>query len=170
MRFNNFNKKTECFIETGSYIGQGIQLALNSGFSKVYSIELTDHFYEICRKKFQNDDRVQLIKGDSFYKLKELLDENPNTQFTYWLDGHYSGGNTGFGVKESPLLQELEVILSRNIQGELVYVDDMRMYRAFDEELNITSIENLIKKYKPNATATYEATRWDAEDIMVIDY
>ena len=41
-----FRKKTEQYIETGSYEGYSIQLALDSGFSKVYSIELFDKYYD----------------------------------------------------------------------------------------------------------------------------
>lgn len=170
MRTALFEKKTENFIETGSYHGFGIGLALRSGFSKVYSIELTPHFFHECAGMYSHDPRVHMILGDSFYKLEELLQANPDTPFTYWLDGHYSGGNTGFGVKETPLLKELEVILSRKVDGELIYVDDMRLYRSFDEEVNIESIEALVKKYRPEAITHYEATEYDPQDILVISY
>ena len=83
---------------------------------------------------------------------------------------HYSGGDSGFGVKESPLLRELEVIFKRGVEGELIYVDDMRLYRNFDDELNKDSIKQLIKKYKPNAKLYYEASIYDPQDILVIEY
>lgn len=170
MRQQLFRNKTDAFIETGSHIGFGIELALHSGFSKIYSIELMPEFYEACVEKFKDNDKVELILGDSFYKLEEILEKNPGTPFTYWLDGHYSGAGTAFGVKESPLLKELEVILSRGVSGELIYVDDMRLYRNFDEELHIKSISELIAKYVPDAKMHYEASIHDPLDILVIDY
>jgi hypothetical protein len=170
MRFENFKQKTKAFIETGSYIGLGIDLAIRSGFETIYSIELAEHYYNECKAKFKNDDRVNLILGDSYYKLEELLNDNPNTQFTYWLDGHYSGGDTGFGVKETPLMKELGIILSRPILGELIYIDDMRLYRDFNEEVNFKNIVDIVKEYKPNAIVWFEPSNWDSEDIMVIDY
>lgn len=48
MRYEKFKRRTDWFIETGSYIGLGIDLALQSGFSKVFSIELTDHYHNAC--------------------------------------------------------------------------------------------------------------------------
>jgi len=49
------------FIETGSYTGDGIQAALNSGFTKVISIELVPHYYNLCKKRFQNNPMVNYI-------------------------------------------------------------------------------------------------------------
>jgi hypothetical protein len=165
----NFIKKTECFIETGSYLGDGIQLAINSGFSKIYSIELGPHLHEICKKRFENQSNVNLILGDSAEKLKELLEENPNTPFTYWLDGHYSAGITVRGKKDCPLNEELEAILSRGVNGELIYIDDMRYYKK-DKDITIEDILSIVKKYKPDATWRFEPSDLDAEDHLLIEY
>ena len=69
----NFIKKTDFFIETGSFLGDGIQLAINSGFEKIYSIELGEHLYQHCKQRFANDPQVHLVLGDSSVKLKEIL-------------------------------------------------------------------------------------------------
>jgi hypothetical protein len=170
MRSSNFRNKTKNFIETGSHTGIGIDLALASGFEKVYSIELMEHYYNLCKNKFIDDVRVELILGDSYDELGKLLKLHPDTPFTYWLDGHYSGGDTGYGIKETPLIKELETILSRNIDGELVYIDDMRLYRKFDDEVNSETIKSVIKKYKPDATLWYESSQFDPNDILCIEY
>ena len=170
MRTEKFKRKTDWFIETGSYIGLGIDLALRSGFDTVFSIEIAETYYNLCDIKFKNEPRVKLILGDSYYKLGELLDKYSTTPFTYWLDGHYSGGDTGFGVEETPLIRELEFILSRNIEGELIYVDDMRLYQNMNECVNIEKIKALLKKYKPNCEVWYESTQFDPQDILCIEY
>lgn len=158
----NFYKKTESYIETGAFEGYSIQLALDSGFFKIYAIELIEHYYKHCVDRFVNEPKVQMILGDSSLKLKEVLDNNPNMPFTYWLDAHMSDS--------TPLITELEMILSRNINGELIYVDDMRLYENFDQTVNIQTITDLIKKYKPNAKISYESDRWHSNDILIIDY
>lgn len=170
MRNALFKRKTDYFIETGSYIGIGIDIAIQSGFSKIFSIEIHPDFYNQCKLKFSDKNHVSLILGDSFFELEKLLNQYPNTPFTYWLDGHYSGEGTGCGFKESPLIKELEVIMSRGVDGELIYVDDMRIYRTFDDELNSNSIKETIKKYKPNATLWYEPSQYDPQDILCIEY
>ena len=169
MRKENFIQKTDAFIETGSYLGDGIQLAINSGFSEIYSIELGDHLYQHCQRRFQGNPNVNLILGDSSIKLKELLDKHPKTAFTYWLDGHYSSGITVKGEKYTPLAEELEAILSRDIEGELIYIDDMRDYREH-VDISLDIILDMVKKYKPNAIVRFESTEWDPEDCMVIEY
>jgi hypothetical protein len=157
-----FRKKTEKYVETGSYEGYSIQLAIDSGFDTVYSIELTDHYYDYCVNRFINNKNVNMLKGDSIVELNKFLNNNPNTQFTYWLDAHTSD--------YTPIMEELELILSRNVNDELIYIDDMRLYRNFSEKVNIKNIQNLIFKYKPNAILSYEGDIWDANDILIVEY
>jgi hypothetical protein len=166
----NFKLKTESFIETGSYLGDGIQLAINSGFKNIFSIELHQGHYEHCVKRFLDKHFVRLFLGDSTIVLPKILKEYPDTNFTYWLDGHYSGPHTALGNKETPLLEELECILSRQIKNELVYIDDMRIYRNLNNNINETNIFKLIKKLKPNAEVYYKESAFDKEDILVIEY
>lgn len=168
MRTNLFPKYTKAFIETGSFVGDGIDLALRSGFSEVYFIELAENYFQHCQRRFDGDERVYLILGDSFYELEKLLNSFPQTPFTYWLDGHYSGDDTGFGVQESPLLKELEVIFQRKVSGEWIFVDDMRLYRNFNKELNLETIHNLMQKYIPHGQFLWESSPHDPQDILVI--
>lgn len=165
----NFIKKTDFFIETGSFLGDGIQLAINSGFVKIYSIELGENLYQHCKNRFVNDPKVHLILGDSSVKLKEILDQNPRVPFTYWLDGHYSEGITARGNKDCPLNEELEAILSRGVDGELIYIDDMRYYKN-DKDISLDEILNIVNKYKKNATWRFEASSLDPEDQLIIEY
>jgi hypothetical protein len=164
-----FFKKTSNFIETGSERGDGIMLALNSGFDKVYSIELSDSFYNQCVERFKSEPRVELIKGDSYYELENLLSKTQEP-FTYWLDGHYSGPHTALGVLEFPIMQELESILKRNVDGELIYIDDMSYIRNYSEDINEEKIKELVSKYKKDAKIYYEDTSHGQKYILVIEY
>lgn len=176
MKTTLFKKINNNFIETGCYIGDGIQLALNSGFDKVYSIEITDYYADVCINRFKNlGDKVNIIKGDSYFKLKEFLDSRPNEKFTYWLDGHNSGGNTGFGKKRFPILEELTAILSRDVTGEIIYIDDMRVLRNLkqfheDEDINLQKILDLVNSFKKEYKISFEASPFDPEDHLVIEY
>jgi hypothetical protein len=157
-----FVKKTEKYIETGSHQGYSIQLALDSGFSDIYSIELIKDYYDFCVKRFEHLSNVRLFLGDSPNELYKILKSMPDTSFTYWLDAH---SNT-----YTPILKELEIILSRQVNGELIYIDDMRLYNQFSDEVNIVNIENLIKKLKPTAKLSYESDSLHEKDILVIEY
>lgn len=165
-----FIKKTEFFIETGTYLGHGVENPLKSGFSKIFSIELESDLYRNCKDKFSKNENIDIRFGDSTVVLPQILSEYVGVPFTYWLDGHYSGEGTGLGLKECPLMEELEAILSRRVEGELIYVDDMRLYRNFNEDINEDRIYALLKKYIPTGTITYEPSQFDSKDILIIDY
>ena len=168
-RIEKFKNKTSNFIETGSYLGDGIQLAIDSGFDNIYSIELSDEYYNHCSIRFSGNDKVKLIKGDSYYELDNLINES-NEIFTYWLDGHYSGGNTGFGILEFPIMNELESILKSGVSGEIIYIDDMRILRDYSDSINENKIIELINKYKIDYIISYEKSIHDEKDIIVIEY
>jgi len=84
------------FIETGSYYGQGIQKAIESGFKEIYSIELSDKYYNLCKNKFKDFKHVHIIQGDSCEVLGELI-KIINQKITFWLDGHWSMEDTAKG-------------------------------------------------------------------------
>ena len=50
-----------CFIESGTYTGGAVELALNSGFEKVISVEISEENYSIASKKFRTNKKVDLI-------------------------------------------------------------------------------------------------------------
>lgn len=115
------------FVETGSYLGDGVQQAINAGYKKIISIELSDKYHSISTNRFSNNLNVSIIKGDSFKVLPNII-ENINEKVTFWLDGHHSCGDTALGQYWSPLMQELNVIKSHHIKTHTIMIDDMRCW------------------------------------------
>ena len=106
--------KNDCtlFIETGTYMGDGVQGALNVGFENVVSIELAKCQYDECVARFAGNTGVKLYLGDSRLILSDVLDENLKNHINifFWIDAHCSGGNTaGQGIDETVLV-ELKII------------------------------------------------------------
>lgn len=164
-----FKKINDNFIETGSHLGDGIRLAIDSGFKNIISIELSENYFNKCKETFKNNENVNLVLGDSYYELSSIL-KNNNSRYTYWLDGHYSGGDTANGVLEFPIMKELEVILKRNVSGEIIYIDDMRILRDYNKKININAINKMVKKHKTGFNIYFEPSDLDDQDIMVIEY
>ena len=115
---------SEVFVETGSYVGDGVACALEAGFNRVYSIELADKYYEHCVARFSGDQRVTIVKGDSGIMLYEAT-KDINCKITFWLDGHHSCGDTALGCAWSPLMKELELIGQHPIKEHTIIIDDM---------------------------------------------
>lgn len=148
------------FIETGSYCGEGIQAALMSGFKTVISIELSEHYYNLCKDIFKDDARVKLYFGDSTDVLPEIL-KDINTPCTFWLDGHWCGDVTACGPNPVPLMEELQAIKNHHIKTHTILIDDMRLLRAHDAEwkdlkYTIHDLENMVRSINPAYTIEYD--------------
>lgn len=122
--FTKYKNDYDTFIETGSYIGDGIQSALNAGFNKIYSYELAPVYYEQTKKRFLNEAKLSLFFGDSRTLLKELLKTN-KSKILFWLDAHFSGGDTEGGGLEETLEKELSVIKESDVSDFVLLIDDM---------------------------------------------
>jgi hypothetical protein len=128
--FSRFNHN-KVFLETGSFLGGGINQAYHAGYRNIISIELSDHYYEHCKNLYKNHSSfITLYHGDSGVILGDIISKI-DQPITFWLDGHYSGGaesnipeTAGAGL-ESPLYRELEFISLHPIKTHTILIDDV---------------------------------------------
>ncbi len=118
------NIKTNQYIETGTYLGDGIKCVLNN-YNNIHSIELSEKWYQHNIEQFKNNNNVTMHLGDSKKVLPDLLN-NIDEPVTIYLDAHYSGGTTAFGDEEVPLLFELEILKNRKYD-DIIIIDDCRL-------------------------------------------
>jgi hypothetical protein len=116
--------KTNHYIETGTYLGDGIKCVLNN-YENIHSIELSEKWYQYNVEQFKNNKNVKIYLGDSKKILPELL-KSINEPITIYLDAHYSGEPTAFGEEEVPLLFELEILKQRKYD-DIIIIDDCRL-------------------------------------------
>lgn len=156
------------FIETGSYRGDGIQNALDAGFEEIYSVELAPHLYEYCCDRFAGNPHVHLYLGDSSIVLKTILDEIYEPA-TFWLDGHYSSGDTAKGQLNSPILHELSIIKNHHIKTHTILIDDVRMFGTndFDGVTEIIITQALLS-INPEYNLYYQ-DGYQANDVLVAE-
>jgi hypothetical protein len=118
------NVKTKNYIETGTYLGEGIKCVLNK-YETIHSIELSEKWYQYNVENFKSNSSVKMYLGDSKKILPVLLNDL-NEPVTIYLDAHYSGGSTAFGEEETPLLLELDVLKNRKFD-DIIIIDDCRL-------------------------------------------
>lgn len=100
------------FVETGTYLGDTAQLALDAGFELVHTIEVDQGMYDKCYSRFKDNKNVKLWFGDSVDIIPQIV--NILTEpATFWLDAHASGPLPGGRYAPCPLVLELESIYGK---------------------------------------------------------
>lgn len=142
------------FVETGTWRGDTTQV-LAAVCQRVYSIELSEPLYRAAQQRFQTQPHVTLLQGDSGQLLPPLL-ETLNQPCLFWLDGHFSGGDTVRGDLETPIEGELRAVLSRaladpeGVGKSVILIDDARDFGRGDYPA-ISKLREIVKAQFPDA-------------------
>lgn len=115
------------FIETGTYLGQSLENVCGL-FERAVSIELSAELHEAARRRFADRTNVALLQGDSAHRIADAAALCAGLPTLYWLDAHWSGGNTARGDENTPVLTELALIGRRASPDDVVLIDDMRNF------------------------------------------
>ena len=118
------------FIETGTYNGSTTKLAADLGL-QCKSVELSPDLYQNALGLFVGYPNVELFHGDSGEMLGRMV-EHAEAPHLFWLDSHYSGDITARGSSDTPIAQELEQLLSYNIENSVILIDDIRDFGKGD--------------------------------------
>lgn len=134
------------FIETGTYYGQMIK-AVAPLFERVHSIELSRELYQKTKNKFAKTKNIDLYCGDSGKILPYLLKKLKNPA-VFWLDAHYSAGETARGDLETPIITELEAILNHKVADHIILIDDARLFNGTNDYPRQEALKKLLSKHK----------------------
>jgi hypothetical protein len=144
------------FVETGTHIGNSVQLALDCGFEKIITMEINSQKVEYARKRFSKEieeGKVTILQGDTISLFKDAID-NLDAAATFWLDAHWDDGPRGKYL--CPLPIELECLLNHPIKKHTLLIDDRRLFgvegttwgHTIDEDGIMESILDINKDYK----------------------
>ena len=113
-------------------------------FRKIISIELSQTLFENAKNKFRDYKNIEILLGDSGELIKDIV-TNLERPAIFWLDGHYSGGNTAKGKIETPILNELKTILQSK-RDHVILIDDARMFDGNNDYPTIKYLEEFVSK------------------------
>jgi len=113
-------------VETGTWRGQGAR-RLAAVFPEVVTIELSSDLCKAARTALATDQRIRVLHGRSPAVLRGMVDGTPTL---YWLDAHWSLGDTAGRDDQCPLLEELASIAGGSTPDDCILIDDARIFLA----------------------------------------
>jgi hypothetical protein len=132
-----------------------VDAVLNS-FEKILTVELGTELFNKAQERFKNHPTVRCWHGDS----SDLLGENAchcGEPSLIWLDGHYSEGATARGVKDTPIMQELEHIVQHSLASRhVLLIDDARCFNGTNDYPTLASLLSWIRGKMPNHSCMVE--------------
>ncbi|MGD9638884.1 MAG: hypothetical protein AB7U85_07475 [Alphaproteobacteria bacterium] len=149
------------FVETGTYFGDMV-FAVKDTFKQIYTVELSKDLYDLAVERFKKDTHINLLNGDSGEVLKDLVKKIEEPAI-FWLDGHYSGGETAKGNVDTPIVEELKHIFSSELKHTIL-IDDARCFGKNDGYPTIEELEKIVLESRQGAKIKVES------DIIEITY
>jgi hypothetical protein len=146
-------------VETGTFRGDML-LAMLNDFRTLYSIELHPGLYSRAQRLFLNQPKVRLLQGDSGQRIADVL-KDLNEPAVFWLDGHFSAGNTAKADLETPVMAELDQVLKHRIPNHVVLIDDARLFTGQNDYPTLDFVKAQLAR-AGNFTVTIE------DDVIAI--
>lgn len=174
---NKYKKSHLTFIETGTYLGGSVSMALECGFETIYSIDISESHKHRNEMLFDSDiklGKIKLLYGDSIDVLPDVIKDIGNESSVFWLDAHFDVFSDKCGKYKTPILKELECISCSESKNHTILIDDIRMFRNNKEwatSVTLNNIINILLKINRNYNIVYEDGRDDdsfrKNDILV---
>lgn len=113
------------FVETGTFQGNTTRWAAEI-FESVHTIELAKVLYDSYHEDLEKIPGVKPHFGDSAEVMPEIVRTLGGEAALFWLDGHWSGGDTAGEEQECPIMDELLCLKDRH--QDLILIDDARLF------------------------------------------
>lgn len=136
------------FIETGTYQGHMVR-AVRRCFERIWSVELDSKLFHAAQRRFRHYKHISILHGDSGKVLPEIL-SILDVPCLFWLDSHYSGGETAKGEQETPIRRELVEILTHPAAGHVILIDDARCFNGTHDYPSLDELDEIIRKVRPS--------------------
>jgi len=125
--FRKYSIDGATWVETGTFMGRTTRF-LASLAPLVYTIEPAPKLFKRAKRRFNNT-HVHVLNGTSEDVIPTLLPKLSG-DICFWLDGHYSAGQTHKGPTDCPIEQELAAIAANlgNFDHVSILIDDIRLF------------------------------------------
>ncbi|MFK7840340.1 MAG: hypothetical protein AB8B83_08430 [Bdellovibrionales bacterium] len=131
-------------VETGTYKGDMIA-AMKPYCSKISSIELNVPLFEKAVERFKGDKTITIHQGNSGEIMTDVI-KDIDAPIIFWLDGHYSAGETSKGDLDTPIIKEIDHIAAhKNAREHVLLIDDARCFDGTNDYPTEKSLKDYLK-------------------------
>jgi hypothetical protein len=148
------------FVETGTCWGDTVQLALECGFKKIITMEISAEKVKHNEERFCkeiSEGRVEIFYGDTVDIFKDVI-AAIDSPATFWLDAHWDDGPKGEYL--CPLPIELDILINHPIKEHTILIDDKRLFgvpnTTWGHTIDLDGIIDLLYDINSNYTISYE--------------
>ena len=97
--------------------------------------------------RFKKNKQVHILEGDSAQKLSVVLGRLSHPAL-FWLDAHYSGGDTAKGENETPIQKELHDIFQNPLKDFVILIDDARLFVGQNGYPTLAQVKEFVSPYE----------------------
>lgn len=137
------------FIETGTLKGLTSGLMAWMPGVSVDTVEISSKYFELSEEKLGGFPNVNRHLGDSGVILPKIMDELDEPA-VFWIDAHFSGGDTGKGGLMAPVRAELDTLLCHRVTDHVILIDDMRNFNGFGGYPKAAEVVDWISQKRPD--------------------
>jgi len=122
----------DTLVETGTYVGGTAELA-SDRFKEVHTVELSPKLWAQAQERFKGNPKIHCYQGHSGEVLSQITTKIQG-RVLFWLDAHWSGGETALGSSKCPIREELAAIRNSGLKDAVILIDDIRCFHGKSEE------------------------------------
>lgn len=151
------------FIETGTYLGEGVLAATEAGFERIWTVDLeSDNKWPVDQPLPQLS-AITFAVGDSALFLANLV-PTLDAPTTFWLDAHPTG-YFNLLQPDLPLINELLALsFSPRSFDDIILIDDLRLFNLEEQ----TRLSAFIRLLWPDCTIDIIDSSIIPQDILRI--
>ena len=161
----------QTFVESGTNYGD-TPVRLYEEFNTLHTIELDQKYCERFDKIIEERNYEKIINhfGDTIDIMPLILEQSISSEekSVFWLDGHWSGGDTALGIESCPLFKECTFIdnLYKPESG-IVIIDDYRLFGGNWPGWDNISVENILSCFKKHKVTYKTDAEYDCMSILI---
>lgn len=137
-------------VETGTFYGD-TPFALRRHFDDIHSIELSPELHALARREMAHLPHLHFYHGDSSVLLPRIVPQLTSPTI-FWLDGHYCSGPSARADRDTPIRDEILLLLRRPAGRDVVLIDDARLFTGANGYPTLEELRSLVLVHRPDAT------------------